>query len=88
MSEIGDTFKIIKEQNKVKKQSNLDYSTALLLETKFSVSINNGGVHLVVANNGVIVDFWPSTGKWIIRGGITSRGVNGLIRFLDKKGKH
>ena len=35
MSEIGDTFKIIKEQNKVKKQSNLDYSTALLLETKF-----------------------------------------------------
>lgn len=87
MSEVGDIFGIIKEQNKVKKQSNLDYSTALLLETDFSVQIKNAGVHLIVGNNGVVVDFWPSTGKWIVRGGITSRGVGGLIRFLNKGDK-
>jgi len=89
MSEIGETFKIIKEERRKKKESNINYSTKLILSKGYDVAIKNGGVHLIVKHNGITVDFWPSTGKWCDRKtGVYSRGVNRLIKFLDKeKGK-
>lgn len=84
MSEIGDTFKILKERSKVKKLSNIESSTLMLLDKGYDVDIKNNGVHLIVDWNDKTVDFWPSTGKWIVRGGKTSRGVKGLIRELEK----
>ena len=84
MSEIGDTFKIIKERSKLKKISNIESSTLMLLDRGYDVDIRNNGVHLIVDWNDKTVDFWPSTGKWIVRGGKQSRGVKGLIRELNK----
>ena len=83
MSEIGDTFKILKDRSKLKKLSNIESSTLMLLDKGYDVDIRNNGVHLIIDWNDKTVDFWPSTGKWIIRGGRTSRGVKGLIKELD-----
>jgi len=84
MSEIGDVFKAIKEKKKGKKLSNIEHSTMLLIDKGFDVDIRNNGVHLIVDWNDKTVDFWPSTGKWMVRGGKTSRGVKGLIKELEK----
>jgi len=84
MSEIGDVFKIIKEKKKEKKLSNIEHSTMMLIDKGYDVDIRNNGVHLIVDWNDKTVDFWPSTGKWMVRGGKTSRGVKGLIKELEK----
>ena len=83
MSEIGETFKILKERSKKKKLSNIESSTLMLLEKGYDVDIKNNGVHLVIDWNDKTIDFWPSTGKWIDRNGKTSRGVKGLIRYSE-----
>jgi len=84
MSDIGDDFKFLKERSKQKKLSNIESSTLMLLEKGYDVDIKNNGVHLIVDWNDKTVDFWPSTGKWIVRGGKTSRGVKGLIKELER----
>ena len=84
MGDVGEDYKALKERSKLKKLSNIESSTLMLLEKGYDVDIKNNGVHLIVDWNDKTVDFWPSTGKWIVRGGKTSRGVKGLIRELDK----
>tara|TARA_R110002012_G_scaffold212505_1_gene383585 strand:+ start:559 stop:813 length:255 start_codon:yes stop_codon:yes gene_type:complete len=84
MGDVGEDYKALKERSKLKKLSNIESSTLMLLEKGYDVDIKNNGVHLIVDWDDKTVDFWPSTGKWIVRGGKTSRGVKGLIRELDK----
>ena len=83
-SEIAQSFKFLKEQSKAKKISNMEYSTLMLIDKGYDVNIRNNGVHLIVKHNDKIVDFWPSTGKFIVRNGCTSRGVKNLIKELNK----
>tara|TARA_R110000850_G_scaffold29047_1_gene80460 strand:+ start:445 stop:720 length:276 start_codon:yes stop_codon:yes gene_type:complete len=85
MGDVGEDYKALKERSKQKKLSNIESSTLMLLEKGYDVDIKNNGVHLIVDWNDKTVDFWPSTGKWIVRGGKISRGVKGLIRELDKQ---
>lgn len=84
MSEIGDVFSALKEAKKQKKISNMEYSTYFLIENGFDVDIRNNGVHLIVSHNDKIADFWPSTGKFIFRSGISGRGLKRLIKELEK----
>lgn len=85
MSEIGDAFKAIKERNKLKKLSNMEYSTELLKSLGIEFESKNNGVHLIVSHNGLIADFWPSTGKYSLRDGRYKRGVKSLVSDLGVK---
>jgi len=83
MSEIGEVFKIIKEEGKKKKAKNLVSSTQILADKGIQFESKNRGVHLVVNHNGKIADFWPSTGKFNIRGEVGyHRGVKNLLKKL------
>ena len=75
----------MKEHTKAKKLSNLEHSTQLLIDKGVEFESKNGGVHLIVSNNGIIADFWPSTGKFQIRGKGYSRGVKNLLNQLKVK---
>ena len=46
---------------------------------------HNNGAHLVVKFQGVTVDFWPGTGKWAVRRGLSGRGVFNLLAALGIK---
>ena len=83
-SEISEAYKFLKERSKAKKLSNIESSTLMLLDKGYDVEIKNNGVHLIVDWNDKTIDFWPSTGKWIVRGGKTSRGVKGLIKYIEQ----
>lgn len=87
MSEIGDMWKDIKEQRKQESQerrtANIANSASMLVENGLVYATNNNGVHLVVTNGrGSTADFWPSTGKFNIRG---QREYHRGVRLLIKK---
>lgn len=44
-------------------------------------SIHNGGAHFVITHNGLTVDFWPGTERWICR--TTTADAYTLKRMLQ-----
>lgn len=85
MSDLSEAFKAMKQHKKAKKVSNLEYSTNLLNIKRVEFVSNNEGIHLVINHNGMIADFWPSTGKYQIRGKGYFRGVKNLLSALGVK---
>lgn len=83
--ELSDIYKENKEAARVKKLSNLEFSTKLLTDNGINFESKNGGIHLIINHNNIIADFWPSTGKFQIRGKGYSRGVRGLLKGLGVK---
>lgn len=86
MGDMGDVFNAWREQKQAKRANNTKQSTALLQRAGVIFDSLNGGAHLVVQAGPSIVDFWPSTGLWIVRGRKTEkrRGVRKLIDFVER----
>jgi len=80
MSDMGDDFRAWKLHKRAKKEKNLEHSTRLLQESGIPFESKNWGVHLIVQGNSGLIDFWPSTGKFIARSGAKGRGVRNLIK--------
>jgi hypothetical protein len=73
------------ERHKEKTASNRASSAAYLRSRGIEFSEHNNGAHLIVGHNGLVVDFWPGTGLWIVRNGRKGRGVRNLVRELKKE---
>lgn len=83
MSEIGETYAALKEAGKIKKAANQENSAQILSDNGIAFEVRNYGNHLIIRTDGVIYDFWPSTGKFIARKGKTKgRGVFNLIKKI------
>lgn len=80
MSELAEDFKAFREYCREKRQSNLEKSTALLLEHGIQFESRNDGVHLMIATPKGRVNFYPSTGLY--NGALSGRGVFNLIEEL------
>jgi len=93
MGDMGDYWRDVKghfkERSKQKRQSNTDWSTQHLTNLGIAFESKNNGVHLVIKHNNKVVDFWPSTGRFICRSGkmddYDSRGINRLVKYLNSK---
>lgn len=83
MGDTGEVFRLYKEQRKKKKETNIENSTNLLKKEGIEFESKNCGVHLIVKCS-VIIDFWPSTGKWISRAGKQGNGVRNLLKYIQK----
>lgn len=81
MGEMADVFNGWREHKKAKRDSNTEQSTQALLDAGVPFTSHNDGAHLVVtARDGSIIDFWPSTGLWMLRATkVKHRGVFRLI---------
>jgi hypothetical protein len=74
------------EEHKNKTAKNREESTKILQERGIDFLSRNNGAHLIVQNNGIVVDFWPGTGKYIVReSNIEGRGVFNLIKWLASR---
>lgn len=87
MSEIGELYAATKEIRKVesvkRKERNKHSSIKMLIDNNINFEEKNGGTHLVVKNNEYTADFWPTTGKFNIRGDNRYfRGVRLLIKIV------
>lgn len=72
-----------RERGKEKRKSNLEYSTALLIEKEVEFQSCNNGLHLIIETENGTFDFWPSTGKFRNRKSPKhGRGVKNLLKAL------
>lgn len=85
MSDMGEMYAVLREHNKRKRAENRGNSAALLRKNRIEFEERNGGAHLIISNPVMseTIDFWPGTGKWIVRGDKTPRrGVFPLLNRL------
>ena len=83
-SEIGQAFRAMKEASQEKKRSNLEWSTQKLQELGVPFESKNYGVHLIVSGKSGLIDFWPSTGKYIQRKPKKQgRGIKNLLKLCE-----
>ncbi|HEJ4320006.1 hypothetical protein PIGHUM_04436 [Pigmentiphaga humi] len=87
MGDMGDYWRDVrpamKEESQRRRSSNRESSSRLLTEAGISFESKNEGSHLIVSGQGAVVDFWPGTGLWIVRGSKERRrGVRQLITRL------
>jgi len=87
MGEMGQAWKatkgIRKAYSAAKRSRNYEYAINTLKRENISYLLNNDGYHLIVNHNKMVIDYWPTTGKFSVRGsGIYQRGINKLMRIL------
>ena len=80
MGDMSDGFKDLKGLSQEKRASNRDSSPQILKDKGIKFVSKNGGAHLIVDGFECVIDFWPGTGKYIVRTGPTGRGVFNLIK--------
>ena len=86
MGDMGEFWRAVgpdmKARSKAKRLANVVYAHERLTEEKIEFEVKNCGQHLIVkATNARIVDYWPSTGKWIVRTGQKGRGIHGVLKL-------
>jgi hypothetical protein len=80
VSDLAEYFRDLKEHSQRKRASNRQSGQQKLAEAGVPFTEHNGGAHLIVQTPAGVVDFWPGTGKWILRGtGAYCRGVDYLL---------
>jgi hypothetical protein len=88
MGDEGDFWRAVREARQAKRRANTMSSTQMLQEAGVTFESKNGGTHLVVSALGHVIDFWPSSGVWIMRGSPQRhRGVRKLIQFCKPAGE-
>ena len=65
-----------------RRASNRESSATLLTERGIVFEAKNSGAHLIVKHGDKVADFWPGTGKFIVRGGKQGRGVFNLLKKI------
>ena len=82
MSDMAELFNDWSKEKQAKRASNRQSSGDALIAAGIGYTSNNGGAHLIVTLPDHVIDFWPGTGLWIVRGDTAKRrGVFKLIAF-------
>jgi hypothetical protein len=85
MGDMAEGWAEWREKKQKKKRSNMAASTAMLTGAGVSFQSHNSGVHLVLSKGEELIDFWPSTGLWWIRGTSNKRrGIQKLIQHMKR----
>jgi len=83
MGDMGEVFNEMKRYKQERRASNTEKSTQILVDRGVKFDSKNGGAHLIVyADCGKVIDFWPSTGKFRVRGQKKFQG--GVFKLLKK----
>lgn len=85
MGDMADVWVGFKERSREKRASNRANSAQTLRTFGIGFTSHNSGAHLIVKHGEKIIDFWPGTGKWFVRGQSDGkRGVMNLVKFCQK----
>lgn len=83
--DIWDAYADLRKMRQEKRADNREQSAALLTRAGVVFDAKNEGAHLIVLAGNAVVDFWPGTGLWIVRGKPEKkRGVRKLIAFVER----
>lgn len=90
MGDEGDYWRDVKpimlEASKKKRASNREHAQHELLRRGIPFEAKNNDAHLIVQGETSLIDFWPGTGKYIVRAdGKTGRGIRHVIKLCREK---
>lgn len=89
MSELGEYFHDMKKFRQSQRAKNRLGSTNMLQAAGITFESKHDGAHLIIQAGTDMIDFWPGTGLWIVRGGrLRDRGVKKLINYIKQRGQH
>lgn len=84
-NEETESWRNYRKDKQTKRQQNKDDSTFLLNQADVSYTEHNDVLHLIIQHNEDIIDFYPSTGLWIVRKkNYQRRGIGKLLKYLQK----
>jgi hypothetical protein len=82
-SEIGEMWRAVKKDRQARNQTRGETALIILKEKGVKFEKKNFGSHLIVeGKNGKLIDFWPTTGKFKLRGSKNYQG--GIEKMLRK----
>jgi hypothetical protein len=83
----GEMWRDMRQERQHKRERNRENSTRLLKEAGIKFAIKNSGAHMVVEGPfRQMIDFWPGTGLWMVRGSVNKhRGVQKLIQYCKQE---
>ena len=83
-NDVSEMWRVHTQESQDRRAFNRQSSAQILEHHRVQFERHNGGAHLIVRHAGMVVDFWPGTGKWIVRGsgGAEGRGVFPLMKRL------
>jgi hypothetical protein len=74
------------EESKARRAANRENSNRILRENGYDLEERNDGAHLIVSTAAGLIDFWPGTGKFIVRATrYEARGVFPLMKHAAPK---
>lgn len=85
MGDMAEVWNATKQERKIesKQRKDRNYSGSVQMLINNGIQFEDKGYHLIVKHNGMIADFWPTTGKFNIRKTPKyKRGVRMLIKLL------
>jgi hypothetical protein len=82
MGDEGDFWRDVKEIRQEKRASNRVNGQENLTKEGIPFEIKNNGAHLIVEGNSCFIDYWPGTGRWNSRDGVSGFGVRSLIHHI------
>ncbi len=84
MRKLRGSYRRYRENLKVEKCLRMAVSTRIMDEQGVKYKrVKSGGIHTVVERPHGLIDYWPTTGKWICREtGLKRFGVGNLISYL------
>lgn len=85
MGDMGDMYRDMDTISKSKRAANRTNALTILRSKNIDFVIKNNGAHLIVQGTTQIIDFWPGTGKWIVRNGPTGRGIFNMLKNYCNK---
>lgn len=85
MSEDGEMWAEYLASRQAKRAANRAHAESQLRAVQgITATTANGGEHYVISSSAGVIDFWPGTGLWIVRGSTRRRrGITGLILFIN-----
>lgn len=79
-----DVKPLMKRDSEQRKDRNQANGIKTIASMGYEYELKNFNNHVVVKHKGVTVDYWPSTGKWIVRKKDKSgRGIKPLTNYLE-----
>ena len=87
---LGEYWRDVRSFRQDKRRSNAVCSAERLREAGVEFEQRNHGSHFIIRHNGLVVDFWPTTGVFIVRdldpaARRRGRGVFNLLDLLRKE---
>lgn len=84
MNDLAESYRWMRQRSQAKRERNRTQSPKLLVKAGVNFQSKNYGAHLIIESEGCAIDFWPGTGRWMIRNGKTGFGIKNLLKHLGK----